>query len=268
MEFTYRKKAFDIEGLSPDEHIIRIITRTSSFYERDLLEYMYLMTKHCNKSNTVAIDVGANIGNHSIFMRSFLANHLIAIEPNTKILPILHRNLAHNIDNFSISECALGESAGTGKIIMPMESTGNIGMAKVVMDGNDGTLEITTLDSIVEKWEKEQNVPAQVSIIKIDVEGMELAVLKGAEKTIRNNKPHIFVEAESAQELSELNNYLQPFGYKKLSRLSKTPVYHFAFNPNISLIYKAHLTAFLSRKKAMFFQIMGGIKIRFNKHNK
>lgn len=233
-------KLFDIEALSPDDHIYKIITRTNSFYERDLLDYMRLLLRHTNRLNTIAIDVGANIGNHAIFFQTFLADYLIAIEPNPKILPLLRRNLSQNINNYSIYECAVGESDGTGMIVMPKDAPDKTGMAKVVIDYNNGTIPITTIDSIVNKWEADNNYYCTISIIKIDVEGMELAVLKGAEKAILKHKPHIFVEAATTQEFCSLNNYLQSLGYRKLSRWAATPVYHFAFKPAFTTILNAH----------------------------
>lgn len=239
MQFTYRTKTFDIVGLSPNEHIYKIINKTKCFYERDLLEYMLTILGNVEKPNTIAIDVGANIGNHSIFMRSFLTNNLIAIEPNTTILPILRRNLAQNINHYSVYEVAAGESEALGTIDMPEKALDNQGMAKVVVGGSQGTIRITTIDSIVAQWKNKQDHHCYVAIIKIDVEGMELPALKGAVETIDGDKPHIFVEAATTKEFEVICDFLREMGYKKLSKLAGTPVYHFAHHPRFTLVLQA-----------------------------
>src|SRR5690606_32927844 len=127
MQFTYRTKTFDIQGVSQEDHIYKTISETLCFYEKDLLEYIYTVVG-TQPPQTLAVDVGANIGNHSIFFASFLTDHLIAIEPNPQVLPVLNKNLSHNIQNYQIYECAVGEATGTGTLMMPEDITDNAGM--------------------------------------------------------------------------------------------------------------------------------------------
>jgi FkbM family methyltransferase len=249
-------KSFDIEGISQDDHLFKRIVETQSFYEKDLLEYMYSLLRNSTTRKTLAIDVGANIGNHSIFMRSFLSDYLIAIEPNAKILPFLRRNLSMNINNYAIYDCAVGEANATATLVLPEGAKNNIGMARVSFNGNGNTVQIYPLDSIVDKWQQSRREQCNVSVIKIDVEGMELAVLKGAVKTITKYKPHIFVEAATAEEYRKLNDYLQGLGYRKLSKWAATPVFHFAFDPSLLLILRA--------RRAELFRSIQRIKNRPN----
>lgn len=249
MQFEYKSKSFDIEGISQDDHIFRSIVRSGAFYEIDLLEYMYWVSQfwHFDESRVLIIDVGANIGNHTIFMRSFIADHLIAIEPNSKVIPLLRRNLSTNIDNYTVCECAVGQNEGLGEIAMPDNANNNVGMARVMSSSNGGDVKILTLDSVIGSWQQEQNTRFNVSLIKIDVEGMELDVLKGAEKTIKKYKPHLFVEAATNEEFQILNDYLCHLGYRKLSRWAVTPVYHFAHNPTMSLILRVRYIQLLNK---------------------
>ena len=69
---------------------------------------------------------------------------------------------------------------------------------------------------------------------------MELSVLKGATKTISQFKPHVFAEAQTKTQLDSLITYLAEFGYIKLSQWADTPVYHFAYNPSLTMILRAH----------------------------
>lgn len=262
MHFDYRSKSFDIEGVSQNDHIYRKISRTGTFYEIDLLEYIYrikplIYSKGCKN---VVIDIGANIGNHSVFLCSFLADHLIAIEPNPNALFQLRRNLSKNISNYTIIECAVGDKESRGTIVVPENMNDNIGSARVNVNINEGDIEISTVDSIFSSWKDKVDNPVSVSLIKIDVEGMELQALKGAENTILKYKPHIFVEAATQQEFQSIHNYLRSLGYRKMpGHWAGTPVYHFAYNPTLALIAAAHYC--IVRRPVR--NIMSSLKRRF-----
>jgi FkbM family methyltransferase len=234
MHFEYRSKPFDIEGVSQNDHIYKNICRSGTFYEIDLLQYIYRLKPffQSKKHNNVVVDVGANIGNHSVFFGSFIADHLIAVEPNPDVLPSLRRNLSKNVRNYTLCEYAVGEKEGRGTIDVPQNMAANIGAAKVNLQNSNGDIEVLTLDSVISSCRKNENNSISVSLIKIDVEGMESQVLKGAEKTILEYKPHIFAEAATKEELERIHNYLQSLGYRKLpGHWATTPVYHFAYNP-------------------------------------
>ncbi|MBD3670363.1 MAG: FkbM family methyltransferase [Gammaproteobacteria bacterium] len=242
MKFNYQDKQFDIVGISDEDHIYRQITRNMTFYEIDLLEYMAFILPKSPLSNRTAIDIGANIGNHSIYMRTFLADYLIAVEPNPKVLPVLHRNLDTNIRDYQIVEFGLGNQDGEASISIPESGENNIGMAKVSLDSKQGdSIKITTLDSIISKWESDQKAPAEITLIKIDVEGMELPALQGASNVLAKHRPHIFAEAATTDEYRKLNNYLKPLGYRTISKWAATPVYHFAHSPSLSLYLRAKI---------------------------
>lgn len=272
MIFTYRMKSFDIEGVSQDDYISKIITISQSFYEEEILDYMYSFTKFPHRKKTLAIDIGANIGNHSVFMRSFLSDHLIAVEPNPKVLPVLQRNLSKNIEGYTIYNCAAGKVNGIATIAVPNEDRNNIGLAKVLRNEKEMesftrdpltskwkhyNIEVSTLDSIFYEWQGSRDEPYHISVIKIDVEGMEPTVLTGAEKIISIHKPNIFVEATTTEEYIRLNNQLRGLGYRKLSKWPPAPVYHFAFKPTMLQLVKA--------RRIELFHTMRRIKSRLIK---
>jgi FkbM family methyltransferase len=243
MQFTYESKSFDIEGVSQDDHIYRTICRTGTFYEIDMLEYIY-RTKHLiykKGFKNVVIDIGANIGNHSVFLCSFLADHLIAIEPNPKVLARLRRNLSQNASNYTLMECAVGDKTSRGTIVVPENVSDNIGSARVDANTDTGDIDILTVDSILSSWKDKGEESIAVPLIKIDVEGMEPEVLKGSENTILEFKPHIFAEAATRQDFQKISKFLRPFGYRKMpGHWASTPVYHFAYNPAPALFSAAY----------------------------
>lgn len=240
MRFTYdhRKKGkvvVDLEGYHPQDHIWKHIAGSATFYEQDLLDYIDFVLSDVSEKG-VCVDVGANIGNHSVFFGKFLADHVLCIEANSGIRPILQRNLKQNINNYTIYGCAAGENVGTGTVITSSD-TNNIGMARVEITAaeknDDCAVEIRTLDSIVSDFKCKNDVErVRVSLVKIDVEGMELPVLKGAERTLVEDKPHVFVEAATRSEKQAVDSYLKDLGYVSVSRWCATPVYHYCFKPS------------------------------------
>lgn len=256
MIFTYKNVSLDIIGYDENDFIYTEIKRTNTFYELELLEYINVF--HSDKEN-IMIDVGANIGNHSIFFSKFLSNHVVSVEPNPEVLPILKKNLIKNKINGEILEFALGEKKSKAGINMPENSNQNIGMAKI--SENDGDIDIITLDSVTSNLDiLTSKTITNVSLIKIDVEGMELAVLKGGEKTINKYKPSLFIEAATESHLFNLTEYLDTLGYKPLTNLAGTPVYHFAHSPSLNTILLAKLAK-------VFFKIKHRVILKRFKHN-
>jgi len=247
MKFLYKNIQFDIVGFSKDDYIARQITKNNCFYEIDLLEYLLKIKKFYYTDNSVTIDVGANIGNHTIFFRSFLSDHVISVEPNNAVLPALRRNLEQNVDHYTIGQYALGAFEGAGVVTLPKGSEHNVGMAQIVRSPiiNSDTIAIVTLDSVWHDWIAKNGVGHDVSLIKIDVEGMELDVLKGARETIFKYRPHILAEAASKTQFLALEALLRSFGYQMLSHWAATPVYHFAYHPSILLQMTVRYLQFL-----------------------
>ncbi len=258
MNFSYKGKIFSIEGVSDKDHIYKTMRRKNTFYEEDLLNYLHNILNKPNEV-TIGVDVGANIGNHSIYFQSFVCNHLIAIEPNKSVLPILHKNLNNNITNFKIYECAVAESAGKAHIVLAEEDKDNIGMATLSFDIDEkkDTVNVSTVDAIVNNYLQETKEATQVSFIKIDVEGMEIAVLNGSTNTLDKYKPDIFAEAATKEEYLALCAYLIPRGYCKLGVWATTPVYHFSYKPKLFTRIKAVKYAVLKK--------INRIRIRINK---
>lgn len=263
MKFRYKNKMFNIEGISEKDHIYRQIVEQGRFYEIDLLKYMFDIKSFANKKHfqNIVIDVGANIGNHSVFFGSFLANHLITIEPNPNVLPILKRNLQNNINNYTLFECAVGDKECKGTIFIPDNNEENVGMAKVDVDNNEGNVEIFTLEAIFKKWLNVNEQKINISFIKIDVEGMELLVLKGAEDLLKKYNPQIFAEASTDDELVRIWGFLKTLGYKKMpGHLSATPVYHFVYKSSPGLLMISYFYQLKRLLKETYYKLVSLIR--------
>jgi FkbM family methyltransferase len=123
----------------------------------------------------VLFDCGADIGTFSALVcsRSSRVTRVIAFEPNPDVAGFMKRNLSHlQIPSKAITK-AVGCFQGTGRLEVP--DYDNSDHARFLVPG-DGSLEVVTIDSV--------GVRGGDVAIKIDVEGGELEVLKGARETI------------------------------------------------------------------------------------
>lgn len=134
------------------------------------------------KNKALAIDIGSHVGLWAYFMaRDF--NHLVAFEPMQEHIDCWKLNMAEK-NNVELHNCALG--ADHGKVYIGTRTQGSSGDTGIVQLGlAENLVEIMPLDAL-----NLQNV----GFIKIDCEGYEANVLKGAEETIERCKPVIVVE--------------------------------------------------------------------------
>lgn len=159
-------------------------------------------------TDKLAVDVGAARGLYTYFL-SRIAPRVVAFEPIPVLAAFLRRAVAPNV---TVIEKAVSDRAGTTDLHVPVvrgHPTYNVGSLDA--EHNDGpcirhSVEVTTLD--------EESLD-EVGFIKIDIEGHELNALRGAEDTIRRDRPTILVEVldPSDWESSALA-YLDGMGYE------------------------------------------------------
>lgn len=233
MDFVYCERDFTLVGASERDHIVSVIRNTGTFYELDLLEYMrWSIAKREGRGRAgLVLDVGANIGNHAVFIGTFIAKHVIAIEPNPESLVCLRENLECNLDDYTIHDCALGASPGQGRVYMPENAADNLGMARIVSD-DQGPIKIRTLDDLITEQRDVLGITTPVTGMKIDVEGMEIPVLKGARDVLQRDCPELFIEAATPKQLAEIEVFLDEFGYRKVATWAATPTHHFTTKRN------------------------------------
>lgn len=169
--------------LHPDEDLSNHIRRENDFFEAEILDY--ILEKHPH--HEVIIDVGANIGNHTMFFANFLTYKVVwAFEPIRENFVILDRNIKRTKPYLGgtviATDHAVSSSNGSVKIT---PNFGNMGASIISPDG-ERWVDSITIDTIF--------APAPVTLMKIDVEGHEPEVIAGAQKTIQNSHPLILIE--------------------------------------------------------------------------
>jgi FkbM family methyltransferase len=142
------------------------------------------------KRGDTIVDVGAHIGLYSLIAakRVGSSGKVIAIEPDPENCKLLQRNVELNkLTNVTILECAAFSSNSKLKLYLPGKERGftklSTLMANRAVTENFLEIDATTLDYLLVM----QGI-AQVNWIKIDVEGAELEVLKGAAVTLSESK--------------------------------------------------------------------------------
>jgi len=138
--------------------------------------------------NTVAVDVGANLGMHTLVLSDcVMRGTVFSFEPRRSVYARLIDNLNVNgITNVVASDKALGDSVGESRLHSEQNDF-NIGKARMGDQGNQ-VVDVTTLDHAL------QDPPSTVSLIKIDTEGCELQVLRGAASVMAEHRPVIVCE--------------------------------------------------------------------------
>ncbi len=187
-----------------DSYVGRSLDLYGEFSEGEVEVFRQLI-----KPGYTVLDIGANIGCHTVFMAQALENsgQVIAFEPQRLIYQMLCANIALNsLFNVHCLNSALGDSAGT--IVVPIlnpVTKNNFGGLELGHHEEGETVVRITLDSL--------NLAA-CHFIKLDVEGMEGAVLKGARETISKYKPILYVENDREVNSDDLVRLIDSFGYQ------------------------------------------------------
>jgi len=160
-----------------------MLARVIGLYERDKIK----LIRSVLKPGMTFIDIGANKGDFSLIAARTMhcEGKVIAFEPEPSNCIWIKKSIDLNkYSNISLFELALGETDECAKLYLS-EKSGWHSLVPALPARNIGVIEVEkrTLDSVVE-----ENNYQNINMIKIDVEGFELMVLRGAYRTLVNNK--------------------------------------------------------------------------------
>lgn len=170
------------------------------------------------KPTMTVIDVGSNIGMLTLEM-SKLADVVIAIEAERLLYQMTCANVSiNNRRNVIALHAAAGEHEGTTRIPnIDFTVDGNFGCLSAQGHEAGDVVRLMKIDSM--------QLPS-CGFIKVDVEGMEVDVIRGAQETIKRCRPILYVENDRRDNSRDLIALIMSLGY--------TPYWHFPqlFNPN------------------------------------
>jgi FkbM family methyltransferase len=203
-------------------------------YERKLLNAI----RRELKSGDVALDIGANIGVVSLYCATLVGQtgRVFAIEPLQQNHELLQRNLQRaGFDNVIQAElCALGAEEKSVTIQFN-EYTDNWGNTSLLNQSGASRQEVSMLrlDTLWEKWGR-----PQITFVKLDVEGFEIEVLKGATRLLRQSPPKVWIVEFNLDYLSRqdngvanlwnyfINHAYTPYHMKTRTRMAQPPTAH------------------------------------------
>jgi FkbM family methyltransferase len=156
------------------------------------------LAEHFPPGSTI-YDVGAHFG---ILAKEFAAVHdgqtrVVAFEPGEYCLSILKR-VVGNLSTVEIVELGVAEAEGNSELKTPIKDSGLMGIGLSQVGGTSDvehiatSISLTSLDSY-----RRTSGSNDVTFIKVDVEGGELGVLKGAIETIKDCRPTWYIEIDA-----------------------------------------------------------------------
>ena len=192
-------------------HVINVDGRYEDDYLKTVFGWLATFTDQLDQK--VALDIGANIGNHAVFFsQHFKIVH--AFEPNPRTFELLRFNAAP-AGNIVAHPQGLSDSDSLGTL---HENPTNMGGTYIELDVENGRCDqqpvsLGTLDKFVEG-----RGLSDIALIKIDTEGFEARILRGAQNVLAKHRPIILFELSpgdfDAQGVSEVVNILKDQGYR------------------------------------------------------
>lgn len=231
----------DLFTITDTRHGQMVVLSQDNYIGRSLIEYgewteqEFDVMAQAVKPGDVVADIGANVGSITIplALKVGSAGCVYAFEPQPRIFQLLATNtVLTGATNARLFHAGCG--AQSGNVDIP-----EIGYQK---EFNYGALKLADLDAMAAQMRTEsresiiRRVPIvrfddvfdhkRLKLMKIDVEGMEVDVLKGAQKSIEQYRPVLYVENEFADRSPELLTALFDLGYDAWWHLAS------CYNPN------------------------------------
>jgi FkbM family methyltransferase len=191
-------------GFASDVYISRSLELYGEYCpsEREMLVQLL-------KPGRVAVEIGANIGSHTVALARACAPGVVhAFEPQQRVFQALCANLALNdVTNVVAYPHACGSSQGWAVVpSVNYSQHTNPGCVSLLPDGQQGQrTQVVALDDL--------ELPA-CHLIKIDVEGFEPEVLRGAARTIERCRPVLYVENDRAANQQTVFDLISSHRYK------------------------------------------------------
>lgn len=192
------------------------LATSGSPYESELV---LDVLQRCSPGDLV-VDVGANIGNHAV---AWGVNGLdvLAFEPHPELASALQSSVEtnHLEDHVIVFEKALSDHDGSSHLVgMTEQNMGTGHLDEALTSGL--AVEVGILRD-----------PARpVAVIKVDTEGTEATVLRGARPVLERHHPLLYVECLDQQSFDEVWQVLQPLGYHYEQTFNASPTHRFAWS--------------------------------------
>lgn len=181
-----------------DDYVTRLIAREGDMWQSNLAKMLVLLLD----KGDVYVDAGSHIGSTCLDPSRVVGENgkVFAFEVNKELyqdclLKTLSANKCSNVTSYNLALGCETQKVGYGEPFMA-EAGPNYGMVQVVKESDE-------LDTLVDCVRLDDMGIDRVKLMKLDVQGMEMDILKGSEKLISQHKPYLIVELE---------NFLEDYG--------------------------------------------------------
>jgi FkbM family methyltransferase len=205
---VYRTRAGYRYYIDGGKDVIKSFLRKGIVWEARVRK---LLRQHARRGTTV-VDIGAHVGTHTIDLGRAVGKkgRVYAFEPQKKLYRELVRNVRLNGVQKTVLPLRFALGSGAKVIEMNRATAGNEGGTGVGRGGDKA--ELRTLDSFGLR---------NVSLLKIDVEGLEDSVLAGAKRTIANSRPVIAIEIQGGHDLDKASLVQQQRAWSTIALLNR-----------------------------------------------
>jgi FkbM family methyltransferase len=201
------------------DHVGRSVELWGRYESDELALLMWCLGRRVDRQGVV-VDAGANIGNHALFFAEHFAE-VFAFEPHPRMHAVLSLNatLRPNVRCFAL---ALSDRRCTGVLAV---TPGNAGMASLERGFAESRpagiqVPLLPLDEVPELADR------RVALVKIDVEGHEPSVIRGARRILGRDRPVVIFE-QLAEEIhdgsSPALDALRSCGYQRFWSVEEFP---------------------------------------------
>ena len=188
-----------------DQYIGQSIIRYGEFSQAEVDLFKQICC-----SGDVVIEVGANIGTHTQILSHLVGSkgRVLAFEPQRIVYQTLCANIALNsVTNVHTYQMALGKNEGSVYIpAINYSQNGNFGGISIDKTTHGEKVKKEKLDFFIDQI-------SSVKLLKIDVEGMESEVIRGATHLIQKFQPILYVENDRQEKSKELIELINSMGY-------------------------------------------------------
>jgi FkbM family methyltransferase len=187
--------------------------RNGAPYENALLKEI----KQMNLKGTY-LDVGAHIGNHTLYFAIVCGVDVIAVEPFEAVRKQLYANLELNADRFKV----LKDRVQVVPVALGAERGFGVWDIRQNPETNRPNRFLNTQFSLPAEMDKIAPIhrfddlfpePGKISLVKLDVEGMEADALVGMTDMLKESQPVVYAESHSPQFSHQIGEVLLPLGY-------------------------------------------------------
>ncbi len=173
------------------------------------------------------MDIGAHLGTHTVWFATVCpSTRAHAFEPLSRFADAVRRNVTLNEldDKVTLHQVGLSDRPGRAtNTLSPEDQSGFHDKPGWV----DEAFDVAKLDRVLRRRQP-------VVVMKLDVEGMEPSVLRGASRLLSRWRPVVFAEAPTVEEKDEIAAVLRPYGYTETGRVfNSTPTFEFVAPPRV-----------------------------------